>query len=396
MSLSSKTSVHPNDGHIEGYLNCIAIRHGWTRTFSISPSELSNLDYTALERILELPTLKLRAVRLRIFVENPVESGLFSKVRFWKDDGSLQSTLIKDFFEMRRVEGAIMRFEVRDGRARIGGVAEEDGHATPAGESVESEGTTNTRLHKKRSITFDWFTKHRRGPATAPEPESEKTPSATRRIIAFFVSVVATRPVPMYNPLEDPGALPAAPPAENEDTHEDEHELRLARRKSQLKARIASANSTSPFFSASTTRISARTRPQKPFSSDSGVSLDSSPCKPKPDVPEDAESDGEIIDVDDLAREFEKKASSSAFDLFRPFMTRAKSAPSVPIRKLKRSPKKERERPVVRDDPRRFKGAVVIRRPEEAFPKRIDTPLEDERRPMSANLLDDDDDPFRG
>jgi hypothetical protein len=55
---------------------------------------------------------------LRIYVENPVDSGNWSKVRHWKHDGSLQSTLVQGFFERRRIEGLITRLEIRDGSDR--------------------------------------------------------------------------------------------------------------------------------------------------------------------------------------------------------------------------------------------------------------------------------------
>ncbi|PVF95217.1 hypothetical protein CPB86DRAFT_808268 [Serendipita vermifera] len=118
---STKTlpnSVGRHDGHADSHLNCVALRHGWSRAFSISPEELSVLDYDALEAVLEVNTLKLRPMALRIYVENPVDSGNWSKVRHWKHDGSLQSTLVQQFFERRRVEGLITRLEIRDGADR--------------------------------------------------------------------------------------------------------------------------------------------------------------------------------------------------------------------------------------------------------------------------------------
>lgn len=93
-------------------------RHGWSRTFSITPEQLSNLDYITLEVLLELPTLKLRSSSLRVFVENPPQSGTFSKIRFWKDDGSLQSVLVKQFFEQRREDNIVCLLDVRDGNQR--------------------------------------------------------------------------------------------------------------------------------------------------------------------------------------------------------------------------------------------------------------------------------------
>nr|GAT61020.1 predicted protein [Mycena chlorophos] len=118
---STKTlpsTIGRHDGHQDGHLNCIASRHGWTRTFSIAPEELAVLDYDTLERILEVHTLRLRPMGLRIFVEQPAESGSWSKIRNWKHDTSLQTILVQKFFEDRRTAGTITRFEVRDGADR--------------------------------------------------------------------------------------------------------------------------------------------------------------------------------------------------------------------------------------------------------------------------------------
>ncbi|KAJ7446397.1 hypothetical protein B0H11DRAFT_2084531 [Mycena galericulata] len=118
---STKTlpsTVGRHDGHHDGYLNCIAVRHGWTRTFSISPDELSTIEYEMLERILEINTLRIRPMGLRIFIEQPAESATFSKVRPWKHDNSLQSILVQKHLEERRAAGIITRFEVRDGAER--------------------------------------------------------------------------------------------------------------------------------------------------------------------------------------------------------------------------------------------------------------------------------------
>ncbi|KAJ7492372.1 hypothetical protein FB451DRAFT_1218081 [Mycena latifolia] len=118
---STKTlpsTVGRHDGHQDGHLNCVAIRHGWTRTFSISPEELAVIDYDTLERILEVNTLRIRPMGLRIFVEQPVNSATWSKIRPWKHDNSLQSILVQKYFEDRRAAGVITRFEVRDGSDR--------------------------------------------------------------------------------------------------------------------------------------------------------------------------------------------------------------------------------------------------------------------------------------
>ncbi|KAJ7361484.1 hypothetical protein DFH08DRAFT_952040 [Mycena albidolilacea] len=118
---STKTlpsTVGRHDGHHDGYLNCVALRHGWTRTFSISPDELAVIDYETLERILEINTLRLRPMGLRIFIEQPADSATWSKVRPWKHDSSLQTILVQKYLEDRRAAGIITRFDVRDGSDR--------------------------------------------------------------------------------------------------------------------------------------------------------------------------------------------------------------------------------------------------------------------------------------
>jgi len=174
MSLPSSASVvHKHDGHIEGYLNCVASRHGWSRTFSISPQEIEAFDYARLARILELSTLKLRSSNLRIFVENPRGSRLYSKVRFWKDDSSLQSVLVKKFFEERMKDGGICRFEIRDGKERAGGVWEED-DMTGGADSVAAAGSdAGSRIlpkGKKRS----WFGLRSAAKAHAEQPPDDQ------------------------------------------------------------------------------------------------------------------------------------------------------------------------------------------------------------------------------
>ncbi|KZW00204.1 hypothetical protein EXIGLDRAFT_165916 [Exidia glandulosa HHB12029] len=180
--MSSSTSlVHRHDGHLVGHLNCVAIRHGWTRSFSISPAEITALDYASLARILELATLKLRSVNLRIYVENPPGSGTFSKVRYWKDDGSLQSVLVKQFFEDRLRDGVTMRFEIRDGRERRTGTWDAAFDDSVVG---TSESGMFTRLHNKgkkkpSAISLDWLVGRSRAgtdAAAAPPPPSKVPP----------------------------------------------------------------------------------------------------------------------------------------------------------------------------------------------------------------------------
>ncbi|KAJ7070769.1 hypothetical protein C8F01DRAFT_1107704 [Mycena amicta] len=162
---STKTlpsTVGRHDGHQDGHLNCVASRHGWTRSFSISPEELAVIDYDSLERILEINTLRLRPMGLRIFIEQPAESGSWSKVRAWKHDSSLQTILVQKYFEDRRASGTITRFDVRDGADRRD---ESDSHSLrsvgsrivhgihPRGGSEASRGSTTGRSARPTS----WF-----------------------------------------------------------------------------------------------------------------------------------------------------------------------------------------------------------------------------------------------
>ena len=128
-----------HDGHVDGNLNCIALyvffltciklsiaerhyflcrRHGWSRSFTITPEEIPTLDYAALEDILEINTIKLRAVGVRIFIEHPPDSNRWAKVRPWKRDTSFVPLLFSDFFERRRRDGIVLRIDVRDGHER--------------------------------------------------------------------------------------------------------------------------------------------------------------------------------------------------------------------------------------------------------------------------------------
>jgi hypothetical protein len=84
------------------------------------------MDYATLESVLELQTIKVR-YSLRIFVEEPAGSGTFVKVRPWKEDGSLQSILLKAFFEARMKEGVITTIDVRDGKPPLDSVGVKEG-----------------------------------------------------------------------------------------------------------------------------------------------------------------------------------------------------------------------------------------------------------------------------
>ncbi|KIY73003.1 hypothetical protein CYLTODRAFT_417513 [Cylindrobasidium torrendii FP15055 ss-10] len=117
-SRETLSAVGRHDGHTEGNLNCIAMRHGWSRTFSLAPEEVSTLSYDTLARALDLHTLNLRPMIVRILVEHPPGSGNWAKIRPFKYDSSLQSVLVRDFFEGRRREGTLTVVEIRDGADR--------------------------------------------------------------------------------------------------------------------------------------------------------------------------------------------------------------------------------------------------------------------------------------
>ncbi|PBK70753.1 hypothetical protein ARMSODRAFT_974021 [Armillaria solidipes] len=112
---SQQSAVGKHDGHVEGNLNCIALRHGWSRSFSLSPTEVSSMSYDSLSRTLEIYTLNLRPMVLRIYVEHPASSGNWCKIRPFKADGSLQSVLVRTFFEERLREGVVTTIDIRDG-----------------------------------------------------------------------------------------------------------------------------------------------------------------------------------------------------------------------------------------------------------------------------------------
>ncbi|KAK0192198.1 hypothetical protein F5146DRAFT_1135952 [Armillaria mellea] len=98
---SQHSAIGKHDGHVEGNLNCIALRHGWSRSFSLSPTEVSSMSYDSLSRTLEIYTLNLRPMVLRIYVE-----------------ASSFSVLVRTFFEERLREGVVTTIDIRDGTDR--------------------------------------------------------------------------------------------------------------------------------------------------------------------------------------------------------------------------------------------------------------------------------------
>ncbi|KAF7307192.1 hypothetical protein MIND_00512800 [Mycena indigotica] len=202
-TLPSTVGVGRHDGHQDGHLNCIAARHGWTRTFSISPEELAVIDYDTLERILEVNTLRLRPMGLRIFVEQPAESGSWSKVRPWKHDSSLQTILVQKFLEDRRATGTITRFDVRDGSDRRD---ESDTH------SLRSVGSRIVH-----------GIQHPRGGSEASARSSATTTGRAARPTSWFGTLLRrntskgkkkqTAPIPADGEDDEDGEHPPEPPA---------------------------------------------------------------------------------------------------------------------------------------------------------------------------------------
>jgi len=191
--------VGKHDGHAENHLNCVALRHGWTRNFSITPEEVKNLDYETLGNVLEVHTLKLRPVGVRIFVENPPDSGNWSKIRAWKHDGSLQSVLVQAFFEERRRDGVITRIEVRDGADRA------------------AEGDTMS-LHSVASRIF-----HPRESSASHAPSAKPKPRGSR-IVSWLGLGNKGRNKPQ----------PSVPQGEDEAPHEEQELLEVPQKPSLL------------------------------------------------------------------------------------------------------------------------------------------------------------------
>ncbi|KAK0482250.1 hypothetical protein IW261DRAFT_1677948 [Armillaria novae-zelandiae] len=95
---SQHSAIGKHDGHVEGNLNCIALRHGWSRSFSLSPTEVSSMSYDSLSRTLEIYTLNLRPMVLPYLCR-----------------ASSISVLVRAFFEERLREGVVTTIDVRDG-----------------------------------------------------------------------------------------------------------------------------------------------------------------------------------------------------------------------------------------------------------------------------------------
>ncbi|KAJ7109961.1 hypothetical protein C8R44DRAFT_801033 [Mycena epipterygia] len=288
---STKTlpsSVGRHDGHQDGHLNCVAIRHGWTRTFSISPDELAVIDYDTLERILEINTLRIRPLGLRIFIEQPVDSATWSKIRHWKHDNSLQSILVQKFFEERRTSGSITRFEVRDGADRRD---ESDNLSlrtvgSRIVQGMHTRGDTTTSTHNRRASWFgtlmrrpsgkgkkkqsDGEEEEEGGADEAPEPPAKQSGSLFGYLnpLALFASSSATPAA------AEPDAQNLISPEEARAAEVENLRKRgwmppgLARRQKSLRDRLRATEGHNPFLGGS--RIYSRKNSKKESSSADG------------------------------------------------------------------------------------------------------------------------------
>ncbi|KAF5365260.1 hypothetical protein D9758_005377 [Tetrapyrgos nigripes] len=101
-------------GHVQGNLNCVVTRNGWTRHVSLTPYETTNMCYATLESLLELDSFKSRDNKPCVYVEHPPASGSFNKITPWRRDGSLQTMLVNDFFDQRLKNGITTYLVVRE------------------------------------------------------------------------------------------------------------------------------------------------------------------------------------------------------------------------------------------------------------------------------------------
>ncbi|KAF5392871.1 hypothetical protein D9757_000866 [Collybiopsis confluens] len=167
------------DGHTKGNLNFAATRHGWTRSFTLPPDQVSTISYATLESVLELNTLKIRALSLRIFVEHPPSSGTFIKIKSWKDDGSLQSVLVQKFFEERMREGVVTALDIRDGNIREndmeGGAGAKD--VLGAKEWLKAHGLTRTKSREPKEAA--------NGEEHEPDSDTSKPSGGSTFLSAF-------------------------------------------------------------------------------------------------------------------------------------------------------------------------------------------------------------------
>ncbi|KAL0581425.1 hypothetical protein V5O48_000579 [Marasmius crinis-equi] len=199
--------------HIEGNLNFTATRNGWTRNFTLSPEEVSKIDYSTLETVLELQTIKAFRTNLRVYVEHPAGSGTYIKVRPWKhNDGTLNSALLQEFFEERMQSGTVTNIDVRDGQDPVKQAGKAGDWLRAHGLSVTTPSNVNGATTSEGEVTED---------AQANAGEAPK-PQGSGFFGSFFRSgntsqstSTPTTPAPEENP-----PLPADP-AETEKREEE-------------------------------------------------------------------------------------------------------------------------------------------------------------------------------
>ncbi|KZW02174.1 hypothetical protein EXIGLDRAFT_744656 [Exidia glandulosa HHB12029] len=364
---STTSLVHRHDGHHEGYLNCIAVRHGWTRTFSIAPGQLDNLDYAQLEKVLELNTLKLRPYMVRIFVEEPANSGTYAKVRFWKDDGSLQSVLVKEFFEKRMNEGGITTFELRDGRERAN---EDDTDAESAFASKTSLALSKLRRRKTARSTDS---------TPAPTP-SIKT--GTARFFDFFRLPGNIKPAP-------PPSMDIPLGIDDDDDEEDELPPRAADPEEQallqrrgwmppLLRRITGQTTATP-DAAATGSIRRRSK---------GKGREMTDMEPgDEDAVALSEEEWEVQDQVPDAPAGPNGSGSGRPALFARLSGRNKEEQSIGLKKEKSKNKNKNKNKGAKGGKTAFQGAERVQRPEDALPP--PPPSKGEGSSTAKNPFDD-------
>ncbi|KAJ7631203.1 hypothetical protein FB45DRAFT_747621 [Roridomyces roridus] len=401
---STKTlpgTVGRHDGHQDGHLNCLALRHGWTRTFSISPEELAVIDYDTLERILEVNTLRIRPMALRIFIEQPVDSGSWSKIRPWKNDNSLQSILVQKHFEERRASGAITRFEVRDGADRrdesdslslraVGsrivhgmhhrGETTSSSTGTAGGQGgswlgtlIKRRSTTTRRVSKKKNSTStDNEDEDEAGDDQAPEPPAKQDSRGNMTPPPYTPHVVPPTLLYQYFNLyyanfrqrrySATSTLSPSSPAEVREAEVEQLRKRgwmppgLARRQKSLQDRLRAAEGRNPFLGGS--------RVYRGKKSSAGNSEVDNPF---------ADPDAQEITPQDVDEFFEIDRTSSIVELNnRPVHKTWSRLKGGKNKKNKGKQKQE------------LGGAEIVRQPEDAFP---DSPHHSKH---SLNKFDDE------
>ncbi|KAI0032706.1 hypothetical protein K488DRAFT_70429 [Vararia minispora EC-137] len=209
-------------GHVNGNLNIIATRRGWSRNFTLSPETVAMMDYSTLEALLELSTLKQARARLRIFVEHPAGSGAFVLLRAWKDDGSLQAALVRTFFVERMQNGIITLLDIRDEEPAVPERAREwlKTRALPLGARASVAMSPSTSVEPAAHAP--------EGDDAAEPITPASAPTSTVAASGFFGFFNRAGP-PAPPPKDHPSAPPSPPPSDPEAEMKKE-EVMLAER----------------------------------------------------------------------------------------------------------------------------------------------------------------------